>query len=81
MKELDTEIEVPEFELDLPEIDIPEFEIDIPEFEIDIPEFEIDIPEIDLGDMELIEDYSLSIGDSGQGEQPENSLTPSRGRS
>ena len=74
MKELDTEIEVPEFELDLPEIDIPEFEIDI-------PEFEIDIPEIDLGDMELIEDYSLSIGDSGQGEQPENSLTPSRGRS
>jgi hypothetical protein len=74
MKELDTEIEVPEFELDLPEIDIPEFEIDI-------PEFEIDTPEIDLGDMELIEDYSLSIGDSGQGEQPESSLPPSRERS
>jgi len=67
MKELDTEIEVPEFELDLPEIDIPELEIDI--------------PELDLGDLELIEDYSLSIGDSGQGEQPESSLTPSRGRS
>ena len=74
MKELYPEIEIPEFELDLPEIDIPELEIDI-------PELEIDIPELDLGDLELIEDYSLSIGDSGQGEQPESSLTPSRGRS
>ena len=53
-------------------------EIEIPELDLDLPE--IDIPELDLGDLELIEDYSLSIGDSGQSEQPESSLSPSRGR-
>lgn len=61
-----------------PEIEIPELDLDLPE--IDIPEMEMDIPELDLGDLELIEDYSLSIGDSGQSEQPESSLSPSRGR-
>ncbi len=36
------------------------------------PEFEV--PELDLGDLELIEDYSLSIGSRAEASLPDKML-------